>query len=59
MHRAMEDAAERGCLRWNFGPSAGREKVEYFKTAFGGAARPLLRFFHEAWWVRWARRFLP
>jgi hypothetical protein len=56
MHLAMEHAADRGCRRWNFGPSAGSEKVEYFKTAFGGSPQPILRYHHEAWWVPWARR---
>jgi hypothetical protein len=59
MHEAMTDAARRGIPLWNFGPSAGSEKVEFFKTAFGGRSHPLARYHHEARWVPWARRVRP
>ncbi len=58
VHEAMEHAAENGCRLWNFGPSAGSESVEYFKTGFSGRWEPLMKYYREASWVPVVRRLV-
>jgi hypothetical protein len=56
LHEIILDAGRRGFTECHFGASLGNPEVEHFKLAYGGAPRPLLRFFHQPRWVGWVQK---
>lgn len=51
-----EDAARKGYSWQSFGSSLGNPGVEKFKESFRPRSRPVVRFHHQAGWVRWLQR---